>query len=242
MPDFVPRKNALFNAWQKQLAKGLLTDPAKNKVAPLPPAPGADPANWQLWAIPQADVQELLDAQAAYQPAYDTWSDEDARNKAIVKANQSGRKIYEKLLRQFIAQWLRYNKKLNTGDKAGLSLTVPDTERTAKPQLEGRPLVAAEMKGGALLKLQFEIAEDSTRPSMHPDAHALELKYQIGGTEPVSADATNKSVTFTKARHSIQLGVENAGQYFYGFARWINTSENSKSGPYSVIIKIIISN
>ena len=82
----------------------------------------------------------------------------------------------------------------------------------------------------------------STRSSMHTDAHALELKYQIGGTESVNPEATNQSATFTKARHNLQLDVDNAGQFFYGFARWTNTSENSKSGPYSLSIKMIISN
>ena len=187
-------------------------------------------------------MQLLIDAQTIYQPFYDDWSDEDARNKTIVEDHNREHGIYEKFIRDFVAEWLRDNAKLDTGDLSALGLTVPDTERTDKPQLEDRPLVGAEMKGGALLKMQFRISEDSTRPSMHPDAHALELKYQIGGTEPANPEATNKSVTFTKARHSLQLDVANAGQFFYGFARWINTSEASKSGPFSVLIKIMIGN
>ena len=239
---YIPGAYNKFNGWQKQFVKGLLTDPLTGKVTVFPPAGGADPANWDIWEIPQADVAVVVDGQATYQPFYDDWSDEDSRNKTIVEDHVREHGIYVKLIRDFVAQWLRNNANLDTGDLSGLSLTVPDTEPTAKPQLEDRPLVGAEMKGGALLKLQFRIDKDSTRPSMHPDAHALELKYQIGGTEPINAAATTKSATFTKSRHFLQLDVENAGQYFYGFARWINTSEGSKSGPYSVIIKIIISN
>ena len=239
---YIPEPYAEFNNWQIQFVKGLLTDPVTGDEAVFPPVGGADPANWQIWEIPEADTAVVVDGQATYQPFYDEWSDEDARNATISENHKREQAIYEKLIREYVNENLRNNSNLDTGDLSGLGLTVPDTERTDKPQLEDRPLVAAEMKGGALLKMQFEIAEDSTRPSMHPDAHALELKYQIGGTEPVSADDTTESVTFTKARHQIQLGVENAGQFFYGFARWINTSENSKSGPYSVIIKIIISN
>ncbi len=239
---YIPEAFNEFDAWQKQFVKGILTDPVTGNPAPFPPAPGADPANWQNWEITEADTAVVVDGQATYQPFYDEWSDEDARNDTIIENHTREHNIYEKLIREYVGENLRNNSNLDTGDLATLGLTVPDTERTDKPQLEDRPLVAAEMKGGALLKMQFEIAEDSTRPSMHPDAHALELNYQIGGTEPVSAGDTTKSVTFTKARHQIQLGVENAGQFFYGFARWINTSDNSKSGPYSVIIKIIISN
>ena len=239
---YIPKAFSKFNDWQKQFVKGLLTDPVTGDEAVFPPDPGADPANWQIWEIPEADTAVVVDGQATYQPFYDDWSDEDKRNDTIIENHKREHKTYVKLIREYVGENLRNNSNLDTGDLSGLSLTVPDTEPTDKPQLEDRPLVGAEMKGGALLKMQFRIAEDSTRPSMHPDAHALELKYQVGGTEPVNAAATNKSATFTKSRHSIQLDVENAGQYFYGFARWINTSEGSKSGPYSVLIKIIISN
>ncbi len=239
---YIPEPYNEFDAWQKQFVKGLLEDPATGDPTVFPPIGGADPANWVNWEITEADTAVVVDGQATYQPFYDEWSDEDARNATISENHKREQAIYEKLIREYVGENLRKNSNLDTGDLTELGLTVPDTERTAKPQLEDRPLVAAEMKGGALLKMQFEIAEDSTRPSMHPDAHALELKYQIGGTEPASANDTTESVTFTKARHQIQLGVENAGQFFYGFARWINTSDNSKSGPYSVIIKIIISN
>jgi len=239
---YIPDPYNEFDPWQKQFVTGLLTDPVTGDEVAFPPDPAENDANWENWEITEADTAVVVNGQATYQPFYDDWSDEDARNDTIIENHQREHKIYVGLIRDYVNENLRNNSNLDTGNLSDLGLTVPDTERTAKPQLEDRPLVAAKMKGGALLKLQFEIAEDSTRPSMHPDAHGLELKYQIGGTEPASADDTTKSVTFTKSRHSIQLGVENAGQYFYGFARWINTSENSKSGPYSVIIKIIISN
>lgn len=238
---YIPDAFNDFDPWQKQLVNELLTDPLTGNPVPFPPGPG-DPGNWEIWEIPEADTAVVVEGQAIYQPYYDAWSDEDARNTTIIENHKREHKIYVTKIREYVAENLRNNSNLNTGNLAALGLTVPDTEPTAKPQLEDRPIVIAEMKGGALLKLQFRIAQDSTRPSMHPDAHALELKYQIGGTEPVNAEATNQSVSFTKSRHTLQLGVANAGQYFYGFARWINTSDNSKSGPYSVLIKIIISN
>lgn len=237
---YIPDPFNEFDPWQKQFVKGLLTDPLTGLQAAFPPAGGTDPANWDIWEIPQADMAVVVNGQATYQPFYDDWSDKDNRNDNIIEDHQREHDIYEKLIRDFVAENLRNNSKLDTGDLSSLGLTVPDTERTAKPQLEDRPLVSSEMKGGALLKLSFKIAEDSSLPSMHPDAHALELKYQIGGDKPENADATNKSVTFTKARHSLQLDTADAGKIFYGFARWINTSEPSKSGPYSLIIERMI--
>lgn len=240
--DYIPNPYAEFNNWQIQFVDELLTDPISDDVIVFPPAPGADPANWDIWEIPQADMAVVVDGQATYQPFYNDWSDEDARNDTIIENHVREHGIYEKLIRDFVAENLRNNSELDTGDLSALGLTVPDTEPTDKPQLEDRPLVSSKMKGGALLKLAFKIAEDSTRPSLHPDAHAMELKYQIGGDKPENADATNKSVTFTKARHSLQLDTADAGKFFYGFARWINTSDASKSGPYSLIIERMIGN
>ena len=238
---YIPGAFNDFDPWQKQIVNELLTDPTTGGLVPFPPAPG-NPGNWEIWEIPQANMAVLVDGQATYQPFYDLWSNEDNRNNTIIENHKREHKIYVTIIREFVAENLRNNGNVDTGNLAALGLTVPDTEPTPKPQIEDRPLVSAEMKGGALLKMQFEISEDSTRPSMHPDAHALELKYQIGGTEPVNADATNQSATFTKSRHNLQLDTADAGQFFYGFARWINTSDPSKSGPYSVMIKIIISN
>jgi hypothetical protein len=242
MADYIPDAYDKFDTWQKQFVDELLTDPVSDDVIVFPPPPGAEPANWQNWEIPQADMAVVVDGQATYQPFYDDWSDEDARNQNIVENHVREHGIYETLIRDFVAENLRKNPELDTGDLSALGLTVPDTEPTDKPQLEDRPLVSSKMKGGALLKLTFKIAEDSKRPSMHPDAHGLELKYQIGGDKPANADATNKSVTFTKARHSLKLDTADAGKFFYGFARWINTSEASKSGPYSLIIERMIGN
>ena len=119
---------------------------------------------------------------------------------------------------------------------------MPDTEPTDRIAIETRPTVKAEMKGGALLKMEFRVEADSTRPSMHEDADVVELKYRIGGTEPISPAQTDNTDTFSKARHSKQLDVADAGQWFYGFARWKNNTDDSKSGPWSVLIKIMIGN
>ncbi len=240
--DYIPHAYSKFNNWQKQLVKGLLTDPLTGDVTAFPPAPGADPANWEIWKIPQADMQKLVNGQATYQPYYDDWSDEDARNKTIVENHKREYGIYVKLIRKFVARWLRNNGKVKSGSKAGLGLTVPDTKRTSRAKIETRPLVKAEMKGGALLKLQFRVEGDSTRTSMHPDADVVELKYRIGGTEPASPAETNQTDTFSKARYHMQLDMADAGKFFYGFARWKNNTDNSKSGPWSLLIMIMIGN
>lgn len=178
--NYIPRPHNRFNTWQKQLVKGLLTDPVKNKVVAFPPAPGANPANWDSWKMPEENMQELVDAQAKYQPLYDKWSDEDARNHDKVEAHVEGRKTYEKFLRKFIARWLRHNKRLNNAAKAGLGLTVPDEKPTAVTPVDHGPRLAIDTIRQGLHKIRITDPETPDSKAM-PEGHKLVLERFIGG-------------------------------------------------------------
>lgn len=221
--DYLPGSFAEFDEWQKNLI---------SKVV----------AGASTWNIPDARVTALTGRQQQWKDDYEAGGKQTDRRHSDTIAMQSTHKLYEKEIRDFVQEFLAKNSLVSNKQRAAMKLTVPDTEPTDRVAIEDRPTVRAEMKGGALLKLEFRVKADSSRPSMHPDADVVELKYQIGGTEPASPDETNKTETFSKAKQSMQLKVGNAGKFFYGFARWRNNSDVSKSGPYSVLIKIIISN
>lgn len=176
---YIPRKHNKFNAWQKQLVKELLTDPAKKKTVPFPPAPGAPPANWQKWDIPQNSMQELLDAQAGYQPTYDAWSDKDARSDAIRKAHIKARKVYEKFLRLFVARWLRSNKKVNKAAKAALGLTVPDEVLTPVKAKDHGPRLSIDKITRFMHTIRVADPERPETKAM-PKGHKVMLERFIG--------------------------------------------------------------
>ncbi len=236
MAKYIPQGHPPFNSWQKQLVKGLLTNPATKKVAPFPPAPGAAPANWQKWAIPEADIQKLVDAQVAYQPAYDKWSDEDGRNKSIVEFHKKGRKIYEKLLRKFVARWLRHNEKVTTGNKASLSLTVPDEEPTAVTVTDSGPKLSIQTIRPGLHIIRVANPENPTTSAM-PKGHRLMLERFIG---PVGLKETDLKWSTYKTVGRFLIKVEftakDKGQMAYYRAFYLTT--RGERSPVSTVLKM----
>jgi len=176
---YIPDAHDKFNTWQKQFVKGLLTDPVTGEVTIFPPDPAAEPANWQNFGIPEEDMQELVDAQTTYQPLYDAWSDEDARNHDKSVAHTEGRRNYETFIREFVAQWLRYNKKLNNAAKAVLGLTIPDTEPTAVVPVEYGPVLSIDKIIQGLHKIRVADPENPTTQKM-PAGHKLVMERFIG--------------------------------------------------------------
>ena len=181
--NYIPRPHNDFDPWQKQLVKEVLTDPATNQQVPPPPG-GANP-NYKTWAIPEANVQELIDAKAIYQPLYNDWSDEDARSHDISVAHDEGRKIYEKFIRDFVAEWLRDNQKVNDAAKAKLGLTVPDTEPTAVTAVDHGPLLAIGKINPLLHKIRITDPDTPDSKAM-PAGHKALLERFIGpaGLQP----------------------------------------------------------
>ena len=177
--DYIPGAQSEFNDFQKQFVKGLLTDPVTGSPAPFPPAPGADPANWENWEIDQPDMQGLLDEQANYQPTYDDWSDEDARNHDKVVALEEAREDYEELIRTFVGEWLRENKKVNNAAKAILGLTVPDEERTAVTPVDHGPRLALHDIKPLVHKIRITDPETPDSKAM-PKGHKAVLDRFIG--------------------------------------------------------------
>lgn len=176
---YIPEPYNEFDPWQKQLVTGLLIDPISGLPAAFPPAPGADPAKWKIWEIPEANMAALLAAQAVYQPFYDKWSDEDKRNDEIIEDHEREHDIYEAIIRVYVGENLRKNQKLDTGDLAGLGLTVPDTEPTAVTAVEYGPVLSVDKMSPLFHKIRVADPEHPDTQAM-PKGHKLELQRFIG--------------------------------------------------------------
>ena len=176
---YIPDPFNEFDVWQKQFVKGILTDPVTGNPAPFPPAPGGDPANWQNWEISEADTAVVVNGQATYQPFYDDWSDEDKRNDEIIEDHEREHDIYEAIIRVYVGENLRKNQKLDTGDLAGLGLTVPDTEPTAVTPVEYGPVLSVDKMSTLFHKIRVADPENPDTQAM-PKGHKLELQRFIG--------------------------------------------------------------
>ena len=233
---YIPHPHNKFNTWQKQFVTGLLTDPLSGEVTEFPPDPAAEPANWQNFAIPEEDMQELVDAQELFQPFYDKWSDEDARNRKIIEDHKRERATYEKFIRDFVAQWLRHNKKVNTGDKAGLGLTVPDTEPTAVTAVDYGPVLSIDTIRPLLHKIRIANPTNPDSQAM-PEGHKLELQRFIGDANlPETELEWSPYKTVGKFLITSEFTAEDKGETAYYRAFYLTT--RGDRSPASTVLEV----
>ncbi len=106
------------------------------------------------------------------------------------------------------------------------------------------PSVKVASLAGAGVEVVNRVESDSSRPSLHPEADGVEIRYIIvaKADDPVPADPEDypKVVVSRKAKTLIKAGVANVGSRMIGFCRWINSSENAKSSGWSQRFSVLI--
>lgn len=132
---------------------------------------------------------------------------------------------------------------LTDKDKAKLRIFDPKV-KGKRPKMTTAPYMDLKAADGGNIIITSKVASDSDRASLHKDAERIEMRYQIGGSEPQGPEAEGlKFTTFKKAIHTKQFNVnEDAGKKLYAFFRWGNAVTPAKSSPWSQVMNIIIGN
>ena len=120
--DYIPRSDSAFDAFQANLI---------SKVAP----------KLAVWNIPVAAFDKLEDLHQKWQSAFSVASTPKGNNPVDNKKKDAARAAYEKALRQFVNQYLRYNTAIKKGDRVDMGLKVRDKKRTNVPVPATQPLV-----------------------------------------------------------------------------------------------------
>jgi len=220
--DYIPGADGKFDTFQDDLIKG---------VSP----------NLVTWGIPQADFDLLTPLQAAWNTAWGKAKNKKTRNSGDVEAKDEARKKYEKAIRQFVQQWLAPNRKVSNEELIELGLTPRKEGSSERPAIKDAPDVSFSARNGAVIEVKCRIKQDSSRASIHPDADGAELCYKIGEPAPKNEEECTKSIVITKATYLLKLKLAYAGKKIYGYARWVNLSDEKKSGPYSKQAGTVIS-
>lgn len=222
--DYIPSKNADFNTFQQNLVT-LVT------------------ANSVAWNIDAAKVTALTAAQTVYQPLYNAISNPNTRTKAATAAHKAGRKVYEKTLRAFVKENLVYNSSISIEEKAELRINTGVPHGGSRPAITTEPVLILQALPGAYLKITCRVESDESRPSIHPDADGMELKFSIG-TPPPNPYNTERDFPFTlfssKASFTQETNTEQIGQRVYAIARWKNNTDNTKSGPWCPVQNVML--
>ncbi|HLG35448.1 MAG TPA: hypothetical protein VI757_11260 [Bacteroidia bacterium] len=117
-------------------------------------------------------------------------------------------------------------------DRLNLNLPAADRTPTARGVINDEPLAGIKSLASARIKFRIRLDEDATRASMHPLADAIEVRYQIGGTQPANANVCPGTVISKKAMFTFDAGVDNDGKKFYSFVRYVNQSNPENNGPW----------
>jgi hypothetical protein len=200
-------------------------------------------ANAVAWGIPAPAVAALVARRAEYEPLYHKSQDKGNRTSADVRAHRRVRDLYKKEIRAFAKEYLMFNSSVLDEDRRRMLLTVRDTEPTPRGKIDVIPYVNLKSIGGGDVQVRCRTEKDQTRASMHPLADAIECHYTtvpVGEMPPEGQKNAKNTQVSMKARFTISLGDEQAGQRFYGFFRWANQSNPANSGPWSPALTVAI--
>ena len=198
--------------------------------------------NAPAWGIPAPDVAALVARRAAYEPLYVKAQNKATRTPTDVLAHRQMRKVYEKELTVFVKAWL-YNPLVTDLDRKMMGIPPRDYEPTPRGKINTIPVVEGVPIGGGDIKTGCRVTRDQTRPSKHPLADGVEVRYTWvpkGEMPPEKPDDCKHTLFSKKAQFIIHCGPGNAGATFWGFFRWANLSTPANSGQWSNAIKVVI--
>jgi len=122
---------------------------------------------------------------------------------------------------------------LTLDDRLTLNLPERDSEPSPRPAITQTPFIKVNSREGAQMEFICRTDSDASRASINPDSDGIELVYKIGDPAPATPSECNRFFISSKAKFNVKLDVSDAGKKMHGFARWKNTSDDNKSGPWT---------
>jgi len=200
-------------------------------------------ANAPAWGIPAPSVTALSTRRAAYEPLYAKAQEKKDRTAGDVDRHRQMRKIYEKEIQVFANAWLRSNPLVPRDRLIEMGIPPRDFEPTPRGKINTIPVVEGVPIGGGDIKTGCRVTRDQTRPSKHPLADGIEVRYTWvpkGEMPPEKPEDCKNTLVSKKAQFIIHCGPGNAGETFFGFFRWVNLTNLENSGQWSNFIKVVI--
>jgi hypothetical protein len=189
--------------------------------------------NAAAWLISPAKATEIANEFTTYQPLYDAIKVKNLRTKKQVDDHRAGRTVAEDYIEEFANEFIINNSNISKTTKEALGFNVPTDERSERPSINDVVFILLNALPGSRLEITCRTAADASRPSIHPDADAIEIRYFIGTNPPATVkDCTGTEIS-TKSKFVIQLDPADAGKKIYVYARWRNNIDVNKSGPFT---------
>lgn len=221
---YVPRSDADFNDWQKNLLAIVV-------------------ANATAWGIPTPEMTAINASQTQFTAAYAVGGKGQRSTRTVLQTNTKtfARKSFEKSLRIFIKRFLLLNPAISDAQRINMQITVVDLVRTVAKISNQAPHVQIVPSSASTLIFTYEQEADVTgvkKKGKPENVHAMKIYYVISDLPPTTVDDCNKSISITKSPYHLKFSPWEAGKKIYGFCCWINTKEE-ESGLSSMFSAVI---
>jgi hypothetical protein len=185
--------------------------------------------------IPPARITELNDSYAAWYTAYVLTT----KPHTPVETRERNRvyKITEKVLRDFINQFLRYPPVTDEDrDKMGIPNKKPRRDEIPVP--ETAPRLIPDTGTRRRIKVRY-VDEASERRGKPKDVHGIEVRWAILDHYPADLSELTNSSFDTRSPLVLDFEEHQRGQHVYMVGRWEIEREGEK-GPPGAIEDVII--
>jgi hypothetical protein len=243
--DYIPKNIDKFNNFQNYLNGQVIT-------------------NATPWNVPAAEQTALDTWSQNYVPLYKNVSNLETRSREQVLAYNEYRTDYVAFLRPFCQGYLVNNPLIPVSERVAMGLNPRGLNPPSKrPHITTSPILKLKAMGGGLVRYSFSVEDSKSRSARQADSNGVEVFFKLLSQTPKSADAPvlvaeedinpNNSAesglptegynTFfnTHARFTKQLALSDIGKTLHVYARWVNTSDETKNGPFSMVSATVVS-
>ena len=214
--DYIPRPNGGFDLFHKNLVKRVVL----KAIA---------------WNIPIAKANELNTKSIKCANLYHVLRLRGNGTSGQVLEHEQFRIVFESYLRKFVNAYIRNNQSIIVEDMSYMGIKTRGKRRNKRTGIHGAPQVTIESIPGAYIRFVCRVESSTGRGSIHPESDGIEIRYSIGTELP---DFNKLQYTIVRKRAHVKLDVKPAwrGKYIYAYVRWVNLTDDERSGPWSVVL------
>jgi len=200
------------------------------------------PNNWERLGMTEAQKDAWKALHDEWVAAYSRCTSNTLRTNPAISVKNEVRKRFTKFSSSILAKAQTLST-ITEDDRVLFRIPKRKKTYTRRAAIEGSPMLQISNMAGGWLKLRARVVGSEGRARIHKLANGMEIRYALlapGSAPPQTWSECLESAFTTKAISILELSSEHRGKVCYLFCRWINSSELSKSGPWTNRMEAIV--
>jgi hypothetical protein len=217
--DYIPYKDPEFDSFQSNLILQVLL-------------------HKEQWNISLAELMPVLILQLDWEAKWKIASVKVNASLGMLSQKKQSRKVYEKALRNFIQRNIYSNRDMNAGNITLCGLKPYNKNKKIIPATDRIPLLIVTQPNAHTVVIRYyhhKSAEGALHKGKTREFSYLEFAYSIDQEPAVPTDCTNQLV-LTKWFTRLSIDVQQRGQVWWFYARWVN--RRGVAGPWTALDSI----